>query len=109
MQGSQTLFIIPFRPGLPRALSHYLIHGSWDILVPQRSKGKFARFREKRSGAAGCAYLKQISFPVGVSGSFVTVIKICAGKLCCVNCSDTAKGTVPALYRNSCIKVFIAM
>lgn len=61
------------------------------------------------SGAAGCAYLKQISFPVGVSGSFVTVIKICAGKLCCVNCSDTAKGTVPALYRNSCIKVFIAM
>jgi len=108
MQGSPTLFIIPFRPGLPRALSHYLILGSWDILVPQRSKGNFARFREKSSGAAGCAYLEWIPLPVGVRGSFVTVTKTCARKLRRVNRSDTAKGTIPAVYRNSCIRVFIA-
>lgn len=109
MQGSQTLFIIPFRPGLPQAPSHYLIRESWDILVPQRSKGDFARFREKHSGAAGCACFEQTSLAVGVGGSFVTVTKIHARKLRCLNCSDTATGTIPASSRNSCIKVFIAM
>lgn len=103
-----TLFIIPFRHWLPQAQSHYLIHGSQDILVPQRSKGNFARFREKRSGAAGCADLEQISLPVEANGTFVAGIKIYARKLCCINSSDPAKGTIPTFCWNSCTKVFIA-
>lgn len=107
MQGSQ-LFIIPFRPWLPWSRRHYLIHGSWDIFGTSKIKRKFCTVqREAFWGCWMCLLWADFS-------SCRSQWELChqdqnpCKKALCVNRSNPAKGTIPASYRNSWIKVFIA-